>query len=291
MKLAIGTVQFGIDYGVTNQIGKTPTGEVKKILEYAQNHSIQVLDTSPAYGESEEVLGEANLESFNVITKTAYISNSGIENKDIAEIENTFQQSLLTLGVDSIYGLFVHNARDFYKSGNWEFYEKLMEFKERGLVKKIGVSVYDRSEIDELYNKYFFDMIQLPMNVFDQRLDDRIMFKELKRGNIEIHARSIFLQGLLLNETSSLPNRFKRVFPMLEEYFLNLEKAGMSKIEGALKYIHDIEEIDYAVVGINNVRQLQQINEAFNNISKSTEKKDFSMYACHDRQIIDPRKW
>jgi len=291
MKLAIGTVQFGLDYGVTNQIGKTSTDEVKRILEHAKNQNIQMIDTSPAYGESEEVLGKQNLDSFKVITKAVYIKSDNIENEDLVEIENSFQQSLRTLGGDAIDGLFIHNAKDLYKVGSQRLYEKLMEFKERGLVKKIGVSVYDRLEIDELYNKYSFDMIQLPINVLDQRLDDGLIFKELKRKNVEIHVRSIFLQGLLLNEISSLPNQFKRVFPMLEEYFLNLKNAEMSKMEGALKYIYDIEEIDYAVVGINNVSQLQQITKAFNNIRENERKMNFSKYACHERRIIDPRKW
>lgn len=291
MKLALGTVQFGVDYGITNPSGKTSSNEVKKIIDYARKQNIHMLDTSPAYGKSEEVLGKQNVDCFNIITKTAYINSDIIENHDIEEIEKGVHQSLDILGVDSIHGLLVHNVKDLYKVGNQKLYEKLMEFRERGLVKKIGVSVYERSEIETLYSKYSFDMIQLPMNVLDQRLKDGSILQELKKENIEIHVRSIFLQGLLLNEASSLPERFRGVFPLLDEYFYDLEKAGMSKMEGALKYIHDIEEIDYAVVGTTNVSQLQQISEAFNNISKNKEKRNFSMYACHDRQILDPRKW
>lgn len=291
MKLAIGTVQFGLDYGLTNLTGKTSIDDAKRILEYAENQNIQVIDTSPAYGESEEVLGKQNLNSFKVITKTVNIKSNKIGNNDLVEIENSFQQSLQTLNLDVIDGLFIHNAKDLYKEGNQRLHEKLMEFKERGLVKKIGVSVYDRFEIDELYSKYAFDMVQLPINVLDQRLDDGFILKELKRENVEIHVRSIFLQGLLLNETSLLPDQFKGVFPTLKKYFMYLEEIGMNKMEGALKYIYDIEEIDYAVVGTTNVSQLQQINEAFNNIRKSRGQYDLSKYACSDRQIIDPRKW
>lgn len=291
MNLAIGTVQFGINYGVTNKTGKTPADEVKRIINYAREQNISVIDTSPAYGDSEKVLGDQDLDFFKIITKTAYIKNSKIEDDDITEMENALQRSLQLLGVDSIDGLFVHNTGDLRKEGNQRFFEKLKEFKERGLVSKIGVSVYDHFEIDELYSKYSFDMIQIPISVIDQRLVDTFILQELKRENIEIHARSIFLQGLLLNETTQLPLSFKGVFPLLDKYFLYLKENGMSKLEGALKYIHDIEEIDYAVVGINNTSQLHQINEALRKVREIKEKFDFSEFYCRDRQIIDPRKW
>lgn len=292
MKLAIGTVQFGIDYGVTNQIGKTSADEVKKILGYAKNQKVLVLDTSPAYGESEEVLGKQDLDYFNIITKTAYINSEVIESKDIVEIEMTFRKSLLLLDVDCIYGLFVHHAGDLNKVGSKKLYDKLVDFKTEGLVKKIGVSVYDLSEVENLYSRYSFDMIQIPINVLDQRLDDGQILKELKRQGVEIYARSIFLQGVLLNDTSVLPNQFKKAKLTLNEYFSDIEKAGISKIEGALKYIHEIKEIDYAVIGVNNLDQLKEIQQAFECISTSHKKPiNFKAYSINDEKIIDPRKW
>lgn len=291
MRLAIGTVQFGINYGVTNQIGQTSAVEVQKILDYAKNQNILVLDTSPAYGESEKVLGKQNIDYFNVITKTAYISSEIIEEEDIIEIERVFRRSLCLLGADYIYGLFVHNAGDLTKVGSEKLYAKLVEFKKNGLVKKIGVSVYDRFEIEEIFDKYSFDIIQLPMNVLDQRLDDGQVLTKLKGQGVEIYARSIFLQGVLLNETTELPNQFKKSH-ILKQYFSDIKKSGMSKIEGALKYLYEIKEIDYAVIGINDLEQLKEIQQAFNFIQLDREKRiDFKAYSIDDEEIIDPRKW
>jgi aryl-alcohol dehydrogenase-like predicted oxidoreductase len=292
MEIAIGTVQFGLDYGITNINGQTKGYEVEKILNFAKQSNISVLDTSPAYGQSEEKLGRINLESFKVITKLEYINKDIIRPDDIDEIELVFMKSLLRLGVNSVYGVFVHNPEDLCKPGSKGLYEKLIDLKSRGLVKKIGVSVYDVVETKKIFNMYDFDMIQLPINVFNQSFESEQILKFLKTKSVEIYARSIFLQGVLLSELEELPDRFTDLKIKLNEYYTDLERSGISKIEGALKYINEIKEIDYAIVGINNINQLKAIDKTFNDLKKySSTPFDFQTYSINDEKIIDPRKW
>jgi aryl-alcohol dehydrogenase-like predicted oxidoreductase len=291
MKLALGTVQFGIEYGITNQSGKTSLAEVARILEYAKG-KINVLDTAPSYGVSERSLGENNLQEFNVITKTPYIENNCIEQRDLEKIEKYFFQSLEYLNTESVYGLLIHNSGDMLKKGAEYLYKKIWDFKKQGYIEKIGISVYNQMEIDLLCNEYSFDIIQIPINVLDQRLVKSGTLKRLKEKNIEIHARSIFLQGVLLNEISTLNSKFNEVIPLLSEYFSDLKKNNLTKIEGALSYINTINEIDRTIVGVNDLKQLDQIYNTY--VKIRNEKRfclDYAKYSCDKEKIIDPRKW
>ncbi|MEK4228433.1 aldo/keto reductase [Solibacillus sp. FSL H8-0538] len=292
MKLALGTVQFGMDYGITNSEGKTSFQEIESILRFSHEQGIVLLDTAPSYGDSEKVLGGNSLNDFDVITKTPYIKNEVIAKSDIEEIEEVFYQSLENLNVDSLYGLFVHQTKDMYKEGSDKLYEKMLDFKERGIVQKIGVSIYEKSEITDLFNRYKWDMVQIPVNVLDQRLIKDGTLSELSDKGIEIHARSIFLQGLLLTDSFKLESRFKSVNKYLAQYYNDLHLIGMTKIEGALNYINEISEIDYAVIGVNNLLQLKEILLAYKRINNDNSFRiDYSNYAVVNENIIDPRKW
>lgn len=292
MKLSLGTVQFGLDYGITNQLGKTPSKEVSTILNFARKSNVTVLDTAFAYGDSEKVLGNHNLSDFKVITKVAAIQNKLIDSSDIIQMEKAFLNSLNLMGIESVYGLLIHSSGDLDKKNAEMIYEKLNELKLRGLVEKIGVSVYDNAEIDDLYNRYSFDLIQIPINILDQRLLIGKTLQMLKKNNVEIYARSIFLQGTILNKPSTLDSRFKAAFSTLNQYHAELSAQGLSPLEGALLFINQIKEIDYAVVGVNNIVQLKEIYNAYEKVKTDVNTHiDFSQYAIQNEKIIDPRKW
>lgn len=292
MKLALGTVQFGMDYGITNSEGKTSIQEIENILRFANEQGIVLLDTAPSYGDSEKVLGGNFLNDFDIITKTPYIKNEVIGKSDIEKIEKVLYQSLENLKVDSLYGLFVHQTKDMYKEGSNKLYEKMLDFKERGIVQKVGVSIYEKSEITDLFNQYKWDMVQIPTNVLDQRLIKDGTLSELSDKGIEIHARSIFLQGILLTDSFKLNSRFKSINNYLTQYYSELQLNGMTKIEGALNYINEISEIDYAVIGVNNLLQLKEILVAYKRIKNEKSLRiGYSNYAVDNEFIIDPRKW
>lgn len=292
MKIAIGTVQFGMNYGITNSLGMIPMDEVKKILEFANERGINILDTAPSYGESEKVLGENNITSFHIVTKIPFIESEKIKESDVDYVSKVFYESLRKLKVNSLYGLIIHRISDIYKPGFELLYAKLKELKKSGLVKKIGVSIYEQSEIEYLLERYKFDLIQLPINVFDQRLVKTKILSKLKKEDIEIHARSIFLQGILLTQPNKLQSNFRDIQSVFTGYYKDLQSNGLSLLEGALLFIKEIPDLDYAVIGVNNLKQIKEISNAYLKIKDyKIGSIDFSKYAVSNEKIIDPRKW
>lgn len=291
MNLILGTVQFGMNYGITNKLGITTNDEVDKILEYANLNGVKYLDTAPGYGISQEVIGNSEIKGFKIISKTPYIDMELIDESFIQEVEKVLQDSLEKLSVENFSVLLVHNIKDCYKDGFENLFNYLRDLNKSGIVEKIGVSVYDEDDIKWILKSGFdIDVIQLPMNVLDQRLLKSNILKELKSKQIEIHVRSIFLQGILLEDIQSIDGAFKSA---LEQYFYDIELNGLSKLEAALLFCKQIKEIDYIVVGVNNKVQLQDLFEAYNKIKEENRmiEIDFSKYAVCDLDLVDPRRW
>ena len=172
MKIGLGTVQFGLDYGVSNKEGKTAPDEVGRILKAAADRGVRVIDTAALYGSSEEALGSAlpTGHRFDIVTKTRSFKKDSITPDDARILEEGFGASLSKLRSRSVYGLLLHDCDDLLAKGGGLLMAKMQGFKERGLVKKIGVSVYTASQIDRVMARFSIDIIQLPLSVFDQRL-------------------------------------------------------------------------------------------------------------------------
>ena len=289
MELALGTVQFGSVYGITNTYGKTPQIEVEKILKYAKENGIKLLDTAPSYGDSEKVLGKCDLRDMKVVSKTIPVIKEIIDFHEIDNIEKNFYQTLENLNVSHIYSLIVHQTDDIFKKGFEKLYKLLYGFKEKGFLQKIGFSIYEEKEINHLLKNYDIDMIQIPINIFDQRLIQNRALERLKKKKIEIHARSIFLQGVLLDSNNPL---FKRGRAFETSYFKDLRLGGVTPLEGCLQFINELNEIDFSLVGVNKLSQLKEINNAKNRVVKrEIPTLDFSKYAIDDIDVLDPRRW
>lgn len=287
-KLGIGSVLFGMDYGLTKS-KQVSLQEVRKILALAEEHGVELIDTAPSYGESERVLGKSLRENhgFKIVTKTIKFSQSQITKTLVERLQKCVLQSLHDLKQRNVYGLLFHQSNDLFKQGGEQLYLEIKKLKERGVVNKIGVSVYTAQEIDQILHNYDINLIQLPINVLDQRLLYSGHLKELKKRNIEIHARSVFLQGLLTMPVWELPKKFDPIVPVLAKYHRYLHEAGYSPIEGAIQFVKGIAEIDYMILGINSSFQLLDIIQAYN----KEISFDYTHFSCHDEQIIDPRNW
>lgn len=282
MKLGIGTAQFGLDYGISNKEGQTSLGEVRKTFDYAYKNSIKIIDTAYLYGNSEEIIGlclNNHENNFKIVTKTVKTSNPN-------ELESAFLASLNKLNQESVYGLMFHDA-DNLIDDNGSLWKKMTEFKNKGLVDKIGVSVYSGKQIDIILNKTEIDIIQVPVNVFDQRLIQNDYLRKLKDKNIEIHARSPFLQGLLLMNQKEIPDYFTEIKNHIEKYQKTLTANKISLLEGALSFVKNINEIDFIICGINNCNQLNEIIKAYN----KTHNIDLSKFAINDEKFVNPTKW
>ena len=290
MKLGLGTVQFGTDYGISNKLGQTSADEVRKILEFAAGHGIGYLDTAPAYGTSEAVLGEhlSPSHQFRIVTKTSKITKSQITADDVQSVLDTFRRSLEQLKQTSVYGLLVHHPDDLLNDGGDRLMLELESLKAQGLVKKIGVSVYDGEQIDRLLDKYTLDLIQIPLNIFDQRLIANGHLQLLKGENIEIHVRSVFLQGVLLMSEGELPSYLSDLASHLTCYRQANKERGISNLQAAIGFVDRISEIDAILVGINDLAQLQEIVDSLNSSLDLTYLRSFAVKYAH---LINPSLW
>ena len=196
-RIVIGTAQFGSPYGVANtKLEEVSPTEVSGILKYALSEGINTIDTAINYGDSEAKLGGFGVDDFQIVTKLPAIPNnySDINSWVEEQLNNSFDR----LKVRSIYGVLLHNSQDLLGFKGPELWESLQELKRKKIVKKVGYSIYSPWELDELYEPFPPDIVQAPYNILDRRLSLSGWLDRLSSNDIEIHIRSVFLQGLLL---------------------------------------------------------------------------------------------
>jgi len=277
-KLALGTVQFGLDYGVTNHSGRTKIDEAKKILALAKVNRIDTLDTAADYGKSEKVLGVVNVDNYKIITKTVSLRNN------IEEVVDGFYRSLENLNQEKVEGLLIHNIDDINNKRFNALFNKLNKLKAEGVINKIGFSTYTPEQIDFLLENFEFDLIQVPFNVFDVRLIKGGQLNALKNKNVEIHARSILLQGVLLDfkNHASYFSTWKKQF---SKYQLMVEKSGLTLLEYALNFALNTQEIDKVLVGVDSEKQLKEIVQAMK------VRSNLDAFSINDLDLLNPSLW
>ena len=259
LKIALGTAQFGVDYSISSINGQVKSEEVKNILSYAYSQDIDLLDTAPSYGNSEQILGESNTHNYKVVTKTRHFDKVKIDIDEVKLMKNDFYNSLKNLKKESIYAVLVHNADDLLKPGSHKLFNQLISFKKTEKIKKIGVSVYDNIQLESILENFEIDIVQLPFNILDKRLIDSGMFRRLQKRGIEIHARSVFLQGLLLMNQRNRPRKFKYWDPLWKKWHDWLNDNQISPLEATVRYVNSVPEISKVIVGVDNTSQLKEI--------------------------------
>ena len=286
-KLILGTVQFGLHYGVNNTAGKPSKENIKSILDSAYNSGIQLLDTAEAYGDSQNTIGEYHNNStnkFNVITK--FSSNS--EGVSLNIIERVYN-NLKILDIDKLYCYMFHSFDDFNKY--FEKYRKdLLILKRDGIINNIGVSLYSNDELESVLKFNEITLVQLPFNLLDNNNKRGNIIKKAKAKGIEIHTRSTFLQGLFFKYTSELKIKIKPLGP-----YLNLlndlcdEHYKMNDL--ALNYVCNQKNIDKVLIGVDNVHQLESnILSEKKNIKKELTN-NIEAIDVEETKLLDPSNW
>lgn len=286
-KLGLGTVQWGLPYGVANQHGITAPETVTALLGEARQYGIEVLDTASLYGKSEAVLGNNSLEAFKVVTKTPKFSTSHISDVEANKLTETFQQSLDLLSCKKIYGLLIHHAEDLLVPGAERLLAAMMLLKEQGVVEKIGVSVYDSRQLDAVLKKFKPDLIQLPLSVLDQRLLTSGHLELLTNEGVEIHVRSVFLQGLLLMSLSKIPAFFEPILPLLTRWHAAAHSQGLTVNQAALAFVRDIPYVDAVLVGLDSLAQFRSCLDDF----AIETGFDATGLASNDPAFVNPALW
>ncbi len=276
-RLALGTVQFGLDYGISNFLGKTEENEVAKILEVAWQNGIDTIDTARDYGNSETLLGKRSNYPFRIVTKFPALADSP------QKIEQAFLDSIKALRTDGVYALMAHDANLLIK--NPELWKILLSLQGKQLVKKIGYSLYTPEQLQQLIDlKMLPDIVQLPYNFLDQRF--RPFFQMLKSIGVEIHVRSVFLQGLFFIHPDKLSTYFDSAKPILKN--LHLALPDMKDLAGWLiQLVLKEKEIDKVVLGVNNAQQLEANLSAILNLYPITFDFDNSI----SEEILLPNRW
>ena len=283
-RIGLGTVQFGIDYGVSNAAGKVPAPEVAAILATAHEAGIKVLDTAASYGTAEEVLGRALRPGhrFDIVTKTLPLSHG------LAAVEKRARQSLNYLGCKPAEAILVHAARDLAGPDGPQLWSLLQRLRDEGLFKRIGISAYFADGPLELARRYRPDLMQIPLSLLDQRLKQDGELASLKELGIEIHVRSIFLQGLLLMDPHKLPEKLAHSGHSLATIRARIERACVSPIAAAIGFVLAQPEVDIAVVGVTSHDELSEIVSA-----SSVQLSEFDWAACSidDSITLTPSLW
>ena len=284
-KIALGTAQFGMKYGIANQIGQVSRNEIKSILSFARATTIDTIDTAIAYGNSESRLGESDLTGFKLVTKLPAFPQ---ECADVScWLEQEFQASLMRLNVSSIYGLLLHRPDQLLgRSGN-SLVKALEHLKARGLVKKIGVSIYSPVELDVLMDTCTIDLVQVPFNLIDRRIYSSGWLQKLYDSGIEVHTRSAFLQGLMLMPFDEIPEKFKYWWPLFDNWHCWLRDNNISAAKACIDFVQSYQQISKVVVGVANFQQLEELIQ----VEKEPLDINWPSIECLDEDLINPSNW
>lgn len=285
MKLGLGTVQFGVPYGVANAVGQVNPTQAQAITHRAHAAGIDTLDTAIAYGSSESVLGDIGVGSWKVVTKLPAVP---VDCGDISSWLNTqVGASLTRLKLDRVHALLLHRPCQLLQEIGPKLNDALLVLKANGIVDKIGVSVYDTTELAALFGKYRFDLVQAPLNIVDRSLVDSGWAQRLKNEGIEVHTRSAFLQGLLLLPQSKRPTVFNRWADIWTEWDRWLESTGLTPLQACLRWTNTLDAIDKVIVGVDCISHLDQILAAHEGSLPSLPQ----FRPLQDDRLTNPATW
>lgn len=278
MRLALGTVQFGLDYGISNRAGEVQDQELDAILALARKLGVNTLDTAQAYGKAEARLGMCNTADFQVITKLS-------PNIDAADLTPSLEASLQRLARPSVDGLLLHRSQDASPA----LFERLADLQHQGKVGKVGVSVYTPEELTRwLEQGYPLELVQFPANLLDQRFLRAGWLDRLQAMGCEIHVRSLFLQGLLLMQPTLRPPYFDAFSEPLSR--LDGWQPHLSLLHKALALIPALPQVSRFVVGVCHAHELAAIASAYAHLHPAQDA-ELATLACDEPALINPAMW
>jgi len=282
-RIILGGAQLGLPYGVLGTGENLKPFEVKGLLDAAESIGIQTIDTAIAYGTSESVIGDYSNSRFKIITKLPPLPN------DVNDVSGWVRQqtdgSLARLQTKNIDALLLHHPQDLTGKFGAKLEKVIEELLSEGVMKRFGVSIYAPDELTTIVGHFPIDVVQTPFNVFDQRITPWL--ETLSRNGIEVHARSVFLQGLLISPANARPVRFRKWEAQFNQFDNWVSELSMSAIAVCLGVALNQPGISHLVVGALNSSQLL---ETAAQIPKDFSHRSEDMQS-NDPGLIDPRVW
>jgi len=284
MKLALGTAQFGMDYGINNKKGKVSQKEAFEILEKAISEKVGPVDTAFEYGESEEVIGAFVKQKGRPLEVVSKLPKCGA-----GQASGFFEKSLERLGLEKLYGYLVHDFGSFLREER--IWDEMKSFKEEGKTEKIGFSLYRPVQAEQILEKGIdFDIVQLPYSILDQRFSE--VLPKLKEQGIEVHARSVFLQGLVFKDAKELKGFLAGAKKALEVIGKIAGEIGVPISALCINFAALNPGIGKVVVGVDSLKNLEENIKAFSyqNKVKGVMPKLLGL-GIGDEKIVVPSNW
>lgn len=283
-KLTLGTVQFGMRYGIANRTGKVSSETACRIMELARHGGIDMLDTAISYGDSEQTLGNIGLANWEVITKLPLVPD-GCD--DVRKwVREQLDGSLQRLQVSSVETLLLHHSRQLPGPYGKDLVRAMRDAQDKGLVQKIGVSIYHPDELDAI-DMAAFQAVQAPFNVLDKNLLTSGWLERLREMDVEVQVRSVFLQGLLLMEPATRPEKFQRWNALWNAWDQWLESSHLTPLQACLQYVMSVKAIDRIVIGVETPEQLSEILA----VQPSDDLQLPAEIDSTDFDLIHPSRW
>tara|TARA_B100001057_G_scaffold494014_1_gene589680 strand:- start:620 stop:1477 length:858 start_codon:yes stop_codon:yes gene_type:complete len=285
MKIVVGTANFNQKYGIS-KIKIKNSKEISNILNFLKKNKIRYIDTAHSYKFSRKFVSKFDFKNFRIITKIQ-LPKKG-QNLFLKNLEKKIKDDLHNFNIKQFETILLHNIYDINQKYGVQFLQKFFELKKKKFTKNIGISIYDPKDFDFIIKRFRPDVVQFPLNIFDQRFLDGKFLQKLKKKNIKSQVRSIFLQGIISNikksETFLKKTKLKHHIKILETW---CKKNNISLNEACIFFIKKQKNINFVTIGIDNLNQLKQ-NLA---ILKKNKSLNLFNFAIKNKDIIDPRKW
>lgn len=287
-KLSLGTVQFGLDYGIANATGKPSKKDVNKIIKYVTDNGINCFDTAQGYGDAEKVLGDSLPQDKELFIVSKFASHLFRD-----DAQKHILTSLKNLNITSLYALLLHDSKILH---NWQQSDSLMVDKliKSSQIKHFGVSIYTSEDFNLAIENDKISFIQIPFNIFDQRAIKQNWFKKAKEKNKLISIRSIYLQGLLLMERDKVPAKLQSAKKYLDAFNLFAKELHMTKNELALSFVDTVAQDSLILFGCDNIHQARENINNYKNIKKlgtDTINKIMTYFNNIEEDIYNPTRW
>jgi aryl-alcohol dehydrogenase-like predicted oxidoreductase len=282
-RIVLGGAQLGLPYGILNGGETLSREEVARILDTAVDHGIDSIDTAIAYGQSESIIGETSQNRFKIISKLPPLP---VDISDVSEwVHSQVQGSLSRLKCTSLDALLLHRPQDLTGAQGAELYAAIGSLMAEKMIHRFGVSIYSPDDLEGIIGTFDIHVVQAPLNVFDRRILG--VTDQLSALNIEVHARSVFLQGVLIASPKDRPQRFEpwsEHFALFDEW---VHSSGVSAMACCLGFALQQPGIAKLVIGTTSAESLDEI---MNSIPNSVLEVPTHLQSSVE-QLIDPRFW
>ena len=282
-RIVLGGAQLGLPYGILNGGETLSREEVARILNTAVDHGIDSIDTAIAYGQSESIIGETSQNRFKIISKLPPLP---VDVSNVSEwVHSQVQGSLSRLKCTSLDALLLHRPQDLTGAQGAELYAAIGSLMAEKMIHRFGVSIYSPDDLEGIIGTFDIHVVQAPLNVFDRRILG--VTDQLSALNIEVHARSVFLQGVLIASPKDRPQRFEpwsEHFALFDEW---VRSSGVSAMACCLGFALQQPGIAKLVIGTTSAESLDEI---MNSIPNSVLEVPTHLQSSVE-QLIDPRFW